>query len=318
MDDSMKMRTRAMNMHPLLRRLWSQRWLFLFLLPGFASFLLFTYVPLYGNIAAFQKYNPVRGIFGSEFAGLENFRMIFALPSFRNALRNTIAISLAKLLICSPAPILFALMLNELRNLRFKKTVQTISYLPYFVSWVVASSLWYEMLSPNGGMINEALYQLRLIDEPVNFMIHSKYIFPMLIFTELWKNLGWNSIIYLAALTAVNPELYEAAKVDGAGKLRQIWHISLPGIKPTVALMFIMNVANLLNAGFDQIYTMSNPVVLEYVDILDTLILRTLTVGGMRDLSMGVAVGIFKSAFALGLFLIANQASRTLFKESLI
>ena len=300
------------------RRIWSQRWLLLFMLPGILSFFMFTYLPIYGNIAAFQKYNPVLGILKSPFVGIDNFRMIFTLPTFRRALRNTITISVLKLFICFPVPIIFALMLNELKNVHFKKTVQTISYLPYFVSWVVASNLWYEMLSPNGGMVNELLYKLYIIDDPINFMIQIKFFFPTIFLTELWKNLGWNSIIYLAAITAINPELYEAARVDGASRLKQVWYISLPGIKPTIVLLFIMNVANLLNAGFDQIYTLSNPVVIEYVDILDTLILRTLTVGGIRDLSVGVAVGIFKSVVAMFLFLLANIFSRQIFQESLL
>lgn len=302
----------------LASRLKEQWPLWVFLFPGLLSFFLFSYLPFYGVITAFQIYNPVRGILNSRWVGLENFKYILVLPSFTNALRNTLVISLLKLLFCFPAPILFALMLNEIRSTRYKRAIQTVTYLPHFLSWVVAAGIWYRLLSPYNGALNHMLVALGLLAEGHNIIGDPSMFYPVLILTDLWKGMSWGSIIYLAAITSVNPELYEAAVMDGANRFRQTWHITLPGIKPTIVLMLILAVSNLLNAGFDQIANMTNKVVLEVGDILDTLILRTLTVGSTRDMSIGTAMGIMKSISGLLLFIIANTASRILLDESLI
>jgi putative aldouronate transport system permease protein len=291
--------------------------LLLFILPGFVSFLLFTYVPFYGIIIAFQNYNPVIGFLRSPFVGLDNFRTIFRSFTFVNALRNTVVISFLKILFVFPMPILFALMIHELRQVAFKRSVQTISYLPHFISWVVAAGLWYKILSPNDGFVNLILTRLNLIRDPIYFMGRKELFYPIILLSAIWKDLGWGAIIYLASLTAINPELYESASIDGASRLRKMWHISLPGIKPTIVLLLILTFSNLLNAGFDQLQAMQNNVVLQVGEIIDTLVLRTLRVGGMRDLSYGAAMGFFKSVFGLGLFLMANRISRLLLGESL-
>ncbi|GHU74754.1 sugar ABC transporter permease [Clostridia bacterium] len=250
--------------------------------------------------------------------GLSNFRYIMSLPRFANALRNTIVIGLLKLLINYPAPILFAIFLNEVKKPLFKRINQTISYLPHFISWVVAAGMWYRMLSPSSGVINQVLLMLGIIKNPINFVGEPDAFYPILLITDLWKELGWSAIIYLAAITSISPELYEAARVDGANRLQQTLYITLPGIQPTMILMLVLAVSNLLNVGFDQIYNMTNIVVLEVGEVLDTLILRMLTVGSVRDLSLGTAMGLLKNTIALALFLIANGSSRILFKESLL
>jgi len=296
-----------------------EQWpLWVFLFPGLISFFLFSYFPFYGVITAFQIYSPVRGILNSRWVGLENFKYILVLPTFTNALRNTLVISFLKLFFCFPMPIMFALMLNEIHSTRYKRTIQTITYLPHFLSWVVAAGIWYRLLSPYNGALNHLLVSLGIIKESYNIIGDPSAFYFVLIISDLWKGVSWGSIIYLAAITAVNPELYEAAVVDGASRLRQTWHITLPGIKPTIVLMLIMAVSNLLNAGFDQIANMTNRAVLEVGDILDTLILRTLTVGSARDMSIGTAMGIMKSMSGLLLFIIANTFSRVLLDESLI
>jgi putative aldouronate transport system permease protein len=240
------------------------------------------------------------------------------MPSFTNALRNTLIISLLKLLFVFPAPIAFALMLNEIRSVVFKRVSQTLSYLPYFLSWVVASGIIYNILSPGSGAVNTLLLQLGVIGEPVHFMGDKTMFYPLVVLSEIWKELGWGSIIYLAALTAIDPSLYEAARVDGAGRIRQMWHVSLPGMRVIMILLFILAVSNILNAGFDQIQAMQNKVVLEVSDILDTLILRTLTVGGMRDISLGAAMGLFKMIFGIAMFVAVNMLFKKLFKENMI
>lgn len=292
--------------------------LFVFLLPGLISFMLFCYIPFFGIVMAFQNYHPIKGILGSQWMGLSNFRYIMSLPRFANALRNTIVIGLLKLLINYPAPILFAIFLNEVKKPLFKRINQTISYLPHFISWVVAAGMWYRMLSPSSGVINQVLLMLGIIKNPINFVGEPDAFYPILLITDLWKELGWSAIIYLAAITSISPELYEAARVDGANRLQQTLYITLPGIQPTMILMLVLAVSNLLNVGFDQIYNMTNIVVLEVGEVLDTLILRMLTVGSVRDLSLGTAMGLLKNTIALALFLIANGSSRILFKESLL
>ncbi|HML45956.1 MAG TPA: ABC transporter permease subunit [Clostridia bacterium] len=292
--------------------------LLIFLLPGVCSFLLFNYIPVLGNIIAFQNYNPVFGVFGSRLVGWENFIRIINMPSVLSALRNTLIISSLKLIFVFPSAIIFALLVNEVRNLKLKKAIQTASYLPYFLSWVVAAGLWYKILSPSDGVANHLLMALRLIDEPIYFMGKPQYFYPIIVLSDIWKGVGWNAIIYIAAIASISPDLYEAATMDGANKLQKTWHITLPGIKPTIILLLIMAVSSILNAGFDQVYTMQNNVVMNVSDILDTLILRTLTVGGMRDMAYGAAIGLIKSVFGILLFITVNKGSRWLFGESML
>jgi len=301
-----------------LNKLYRQRWLIAFTLPGFVFFLLFSYFPMYGIIISFQDYDVFKGVLGSAFVGFENFRTLFDMPDFTNALKNTIIISLLKLVILFPATVLFALLINEIGTGWFKKMIQTTSYLPYFVSWVIAAGIWYKLLSIDGGVVNGILMSLSIIDEPFYFVAEPNAFYPLIIFTEAWKNMGFSAIIFIAALSAIDPQLYEAAKVDGANRFKQIWHISLPGIKNTIVLLFILNVSNLMRAGQDQMWTMSNVTVQSKAEILDTLVLRYLKDMGMMGYSIGTAMGIFQAFIGLVLFLSCNYLAKAMKSDSII
>ncbi len=301
-----------------MNKLYRQRWLLAFTLPGFLFFLFFSYFPMYGIIISFQDYDVFRGVLGSAFVGFDNFRTLFDMPDFTNALKNTIVISLLKLVIIFPATILFALLINEISTSWFKKLIQTTSYLPYFVSWVIAAGIWYKLLSIDGGVVNGLLMSLGVIDEPFYFVAEPDAFYPLIIFTEAWKNMGFSAIIFIAALSAIDPQLYEAAKVDGANRFKQIWHISLPGIKNTIVLLFILNVSGLMRAGQDQMWTMSNVTVQSKAEILDTLVLRYLKDMGMMGYSIGTAMGIFQAFIGLVLFLSCNYLAKAMKSDSII
>lgn len=292
--------------------------LYLFMLPGIILFLVFNYLPMFGVIMAFQRYDPVSGFFKSEWVGIKNFIEIFRLPSFILAFRNTLLIATIRLVVEFPMPIIFALLINELRVFKFKRTVQSISYLPNFISWVIVAGIWYQMLSPDTGIINQALVTLGVVDEPIFFMQNKGWFYPIIIFTSIWKNLGFSSILYMACIAAIDQEQYEAAVVDGAGRFRQMVYITWPGMRNTIVLLFILSVSGLLNAGFDQLWTMGNAAVRDMSEILDTLVLRYLTRGSFKDLSLGAAMGMFKSVVGLLLFFVANFVSRKFKQESLI
>ena len=299
------------------RLLKKYRMLYLFMLPGLAILITFAYLPMGGLVMVFQQYDPVSGFLGSAWVGFDNFRRVFSSPVFSRALRNTLVISGLKLLIGFPMPILFSLLLNELRALRFKKTIQTIVYIPNFVSWVIVAGVWYSLLSSEG-IVNQVLLNLGLVQESILFMQRKDLFYPIIVLTDLWKTLGYNTIFYMAAIAAVPQELYEAAMMDGASRFKQALHITLPALSGTIALLFIMSVGGLLNAGFDQMWTMGNLAVREIADILDTAVLRTLTSGSINDLSTGAALGMFKSVVGLLLFFVTNQVSRRLANESIL
>lgn len=300
------------------KRILDHTTLYIFMLPGIILFLLFNYLPMFGVVMAFQQFDPVAGFLKSEWVGMNNFIEIFKLPAFLLAFRNTLIIASIRLIIEFPTPILFALLLNELRSRKFKRTVQSVSYLPNFMSWVIVAGIWYQMLSPESGIVNQAMMALHLTTEPIFFMQDKTLFYPVLIFTSIWKNLGFASILYMASIAGIDQEQYEAALMDGAGRLRIIRHITLPGMKSTIVLLFILSVAGLLNAGFDQLWTMGNPAVRDISEILDTLVLRYLTRGSFRDLSLGAAMGMFKAVVGLILFFVANLVSKKLNQDSLI
>jgi len=301
-----------------LARAWNYRVLYLFLLPGVLCFLAFSYAPMAGIVMVFQRYDPVSGFLGSPWVGLANFARLFRAPTFMRALRNTLVISLLKLAIEFPLPILFALLLNELRSTRFRRVLQTVTYLPSLISWVIVAGLWYKLLSPDNGVVNQLLMGIGITREPVFFMQSTRWFYPVIIFTDVWKNLGFQSIFYLAAISVVDPELYEAAVMDGAGRVRQALSITLPAMRTTIVLLVILDASSLVNAGFDQLWTMGNLAVREVGDILDTAVLRTLTQGSFQDLPMGAAMGLFKSVVGLALFLLANGIARALRAESVL
>ena len=297
---------------------YKQRWLYIFTLPGFIFFLIFSYIPILGIIMAFQYYDPILGFFKSAFVGYDNFRFIFHMPEFMTAFKNTFIISGLKLCIGFPLGIIFAILLNEIRNTYSKRIIQTISYLPYFISWVVAAGIWYKFLSVDHGVVNDLLLALNIVEKPIYFLGENKYFYSIVIAADQWKNLGFNAIIYLSALSGIHVSQYEAAGIDGAGRFRKIWHISLPGIKNIIVLLLILNTAALASAGFDQMWTFGNISVRETSEILDTLVLRTLTTAGISGLSIGAAMGLFQSTIGLLLFVISNMVARLLKEDSIL
>ena len=283
----------------------------LFLLP-LAIFVLFHYLPMYGNIIAFKDFRLGRGFWGSRWVGLQHFEDFFRNPYAWRIIRNTVVISGLKLLWGFPAPILLALLVNELTSQRFKKTVQTVSYLPHFMSWIILATILSEILSPQSGPI--AQIAVWLGRPPPEVLTTGSLFRPMLIVTEIWKEMGWQSVIYLAALASIDPELYESATVDGANRMQRSVHITLPSLLPVITILAILRIGNLLNAGFDQIFNLYNPLVYEVSDIIDTFVYRRSLggEGGRHQYDFAAAVGLFKSVMAVLLILGAHKIARRL------
>ena len=288
---------------------WQKDWqLHLMRLPGLLFILIFKYMPLGGITIAFKEFLPGKGIWGSPWVGLENFEYMLALPDTKRVMWNTLFIAAAKILINFPVPIIISILLNEVKNHRFKRSVQTIIYLPYFISWVILAGIIQDLFAKEG-LINQFLGIFGA--EPV-FFLGNKYAFlGVLIGTDVWKNFGYNTVVYLAAITGIDETLYEAAKIDGANRFQQIWNVTLPGIAPIVVLMMILNLGNVLNAGFEQIFNLYNPLVYETADIIDTFVYRISLVEA--NYSLGTAVGLLKSVVSFILIVtsykIANKYS---------
>jgi putative aldouronate transport system permease protein len=298
-----------------LKKIIAQKYLYLMVIPCLIWFIIFEYIPMAGVVIAFKDYTLSKGIFGSPWSGLENFQQFVTGYHFKIILINTVAISLLKLFFAFPAPIILALLLNELRNQIFKRTIQTISYLPYFISWVIVLGIWGRMLSVDQGLVNSFLLNSGLIDNPINFMLTSNYMWSIIVVTDIWKNIGFNSIIFLAALSAINPELYEAADMDGAGRFSKLIHISLPGIRPTIAILFILAVGGIFSSNFEQLYILGLPPVLNKTEVIDTYIYRY----GLQNLqySLGAAAGLLRSFVALMLVLLTNYIVKKLGEDGL-
>lgn len=243
---------------------------YIMLIPGLLFFLIFCYGPMYGLLIAFQDYYPLKGMHGSEWVGMKHFLKLFSDPFFLSVFRNTIIISLYKLAVCFPAPILLCLALNEIKHLKFKKLAQSVSYLPHFVSWVVVSGIIIEFLSPSRGPINILLQNLGL--EPIFFVVDSRYFRGVLVLSDLWKSIGWGSIVYLAAVTSVDPTLYEAAEMDGAGRIGKIIHVTLPALVPIITVMLIMESGKILNDSFEQVYNFLTPTTYSVGDVISTFL----------------------------------------------
>lgn len=289
-------------------RFWKNRYLFLLLFPIVIWYILFRYVPIAGSVIAFKDYRYAKGIWGSAWVGLKYFRMLFESPDFYRVVRNTLIISFYKLMFGFPAPIILALMLNEARSNAFKRTIQTITYIPYFISWVVYGGLIATILSPTYGMINTVFKAMGL--KPVFFMASLTLFRPLLVVTAMMKESGWGAIIYLAAVAGIDPRLYEASIVDGANKWRQIWHITLPGITSTIVILLIIRIGYLLNVGFEQIFVMYNAAVYEVSDVIETYTYRVGILQGR--FSFTTALGLFKSVIGFVLVIAANQVSKKL------
>lgn len=275
---------------------------------------IFYYLPLGGWIMAFQNYKPKDGFWHSHFVGLDKFKFLFTDDGFLKVIRNTLAMGVINLIATFVMAILFAILLNEIRSQFGKKAVQTISYLPHFLSWIIVTGILHDALSTNG-IINEVLMKLHIIDSTINFFAHPSYFWPIVAFSNVWKETGWNAIIYLAAITAIDPCLYEAASIDGAGRWAKIKYITIPGIKSTIMILLLMNVGNILNAGFEVQYLLGNGLVKGVSETIDIYVLKWGI--SQNDYSLGTAAGIFKSVVSIILIVIANQMARRAGEERL-
>jgi putative aldouronate transport system permease protein len=286
-----------------LRRTWM---LYTMLVLPMAFFVIFRYIPMTNIVIAFKDYNIFRGVWSSPWVGGKWFVRAFTSRDFYNALRNTLWLNFLDLLIGFPAPIILAILLNELRGVLFKRLTQTIIYLPHFLSWIIITGMATQLFAPAGGVVNIALGKLGI--GPINFLMENHLWVGTYVGLGVWKEMGWGTIIYLAAITGINPELYEAAEVDGAGRWRKIWHVTLPGLRPTIIVLLVMNLGRILGIEFDRPYTMANPRVMEVGDVISTLVYRL----GIRSFqfSYTAAIGLFQSVICVIFLIAANSMAK--------
>ncbi|MDQ0089509.1 putative aldouronate transport system permease protein [Paenibacillus anaericanus] len=295
--------TRGKN--DLLKRLSKYKMLYVMLLPAIFFLIIFSYIPMYGATIAFKDFWITKGILGSPWVGFEHFEKLFATDKFWQVFRNTIEINILRLIFGFPAPIILALLLNEVHHKYFKRTIQTIIYLPHFISWVTISGIIFSLLS-NEGAINKII--MLFGGESVNFLTSNSMFRPLLILSGIWKEVGWGTIIFLAALSGINPDLYEAATVDGANRFKQIIYITLPSLLPIISILLILNFGSMMTGGFDQVFNLYNTMVYESGDIIDTYVYRIgLTQG---EYSMATAIGLFLNVINFVLLVVVNSASK--------
>ena len=305
LSDGREMKVNRMSTRQFIFR---RKWLYIMLVPGILYFVLFRYVPMFGLVIAFENYSPFKGILESDFVGLEQFRKFLTAPDFLRLLRNTLGISLLQLVLYFPAPIIFSLFLNEVRHSGYKRLIQTLVYVPHFVSWVIIASLTYQLFNPVDGLISQ---MLRLLTgHTVDILTKGKYFWGLIVGQDIWRETGYGTIIFLAALAGVDQELYEAARVDGAGRWRLMWHITLPAIRGTVVMMLILRVGSLLNTGYEQIFLMRNDLNVAYADVFDTYIY---TRGiSQAQYSFSSAAGMFKSIVGMVMVLISDRIAKAM------
>jgi putative aldouronate transport system permease protein len=297
----------------LVRRLARNKLLYAMILPGLALLLVFKYAPMWGLVIAFQDYQPFKGVSGSSWVGLKHFERLFSEPMFWNIFKNTILLFLYNILFFFPVPIILSLMLNEIRINVFKRFIQTLIYIPHFMSWVIIVSISYVMLTIDGGIINELLVMLGF--EKVNFLLNETMFRPMYIMQVIWREAGWGTIIYLAAIAAVDPQLYEAARMDGANRLRQVWHVTLPAIRSVIVVLLILKIGDVLELGFEHVYLLLNAMNREVAEIFDTYVFTT----GLRQgqFSYSTAIGFFKSIVGFVLVIVVNWLARKFGEEGI-
>ena len=278
------------------------------LLPTIVYFIIFKYVPMAGLMMAFKDFKINAGIWGSPWVGFKHFEKAFASRTFLRALENTVVISGLKILVGFPMPIIFALLLNEVRNLKYKKIVQTVSYLPHFLSWVVVAGLLNQLLSPNNGAVNYILTKWMGVEKALFFLGDNAYFRGTLIVSDIWKEVGWGSVLYIATIAGISPELYEAAVCDGATRFQRLLHVTLPALLPTITVMLILRVGSVMDAGFDQVFNLYNSAVYKTGDIIDTYVYRE----GLGDMkySFSTAVGLFKNVIGFVLVLSTNAITK--------
>lgn len=301
------------NKKSLWVRIWQHRLFYLFMLPGIVWFFIFSYIPMYGLTVAFKDFNFVGGITGSPWAGLKYFKEFFQFYQSKEIIRNTLTISLMKLVIGFPMPIIFALLLNEVRALKFKKAVQTISYLPHFISWVVVVTILQRMLTPYGGPVNEFISSLGF--DKIQFLGSLSYFYQVIILSDIWKTVGFGAIIYLAAISGVDQQLYESAKMDGANRFKQMWHITLPSIRPVMVIMFLLACGNIMTVGYEQLLLLNTPATASIGTVLDVYVIQS----GLEQgrISYGTAVGLFQGVIGVILIIVANSISKKVNETSL-
>ncbi len=295
------------NKRNLRKTIARQKYLILMVITFVVWVIIFRYVPLWGWLMAFQDYKPWKSITDQQWVGLKQFIELFKDVDFYRSMRNTLAMSFLGLAFGFPIPIMLALLINEIKHPRFKRTVQTISYLPHFVSWVVIASIVFRVLSPLG-IVNEVLIRLGIIDDAIAFMGEPAYFWWIVVFTDLWKEMGWNSIVYLAAMAGVSPELHEAAIIDGAGRFKRMWYVTIPGIMPTIVVLLVLSIGNIINIGFERQFLLRTASTRDVADVIDLYILNYGI--GTGRFSFGTAAGVFKSVVSLSLLTIANWLSR--------
>lgn len=296
-------------------RIWTsitrRPWLYALALPGILYFLIFKYVPMYGIVLSFQDYSPFRGVLDSPWVGLEHFERLFTAPEFPVLFRNTLAISFLNLVFFFPLPIILSLLLNELRSELYKRVIQTVIYLPHFLSWVIIFSLTFLMLSQSEGIVNKLIAALGYETYP--FLNDPGIFWLLLTGQSIWKEAGWGTIIFLAAMAGIDPQLYEAATMDGAGRFRQMWHVTLPGIRSVIVILLILRLGDILEVGFEQVFLMYNGAVSDVAEVFDTYVYRAGIQQG--QFSYSTAVGLFKSLVGLVLVLLANRLAKRIGEE---
>lgn len=289
------------------------KYLYLLLIPCIVYFIIFSYLPMYGLIISFKDFKFSKGILGSPWNGLENFRYLFGLKDFYRVFGNSIILSLLKLLISFPIPIILAVLINEIPFIKYKKVTQTMIYLPYFISWVVIGGILVNLLSPSWGIVNDIIKKFG--GEPVFFLGSSDYFRPIAIVSHIWKQAGWDTIIYLAAITGVNPDLYEAAKIDGAGRIKRICYITLPCIKPTIVILLLLAIGNIMNNGFEQIYVLQNSSNIAVSEVFETYTYKMGVINGRY--SFASSVSLFNSVVGLVLLTVANKIAKLIGEEGI-
>ena len=287
------------------RRMAKYKMLYVMLLPTIVFLFIFHYIPIYGASIAFKEFWVTKGILGSPWVGFDHFERLFATEKFWQVFRNTIEINLLRLVFGFPAPIVLAILLNEVRHRLFKRSIQTIVYLPHFISWVTIAGIMFSLLS-NEGLVNKLIVTFG--GDPVNFLTSNSMFRPLLVVSGIWKEVGWGTIIYLAALSGINPDLYEAATVDGANRFKQVLHITLPSLLPIISILLILNFGSMMNGGFDQVFNLYNTMVYESGDVIDTYVYRIgLTQG---EYSMATAIGLFLNLINFVLLVLVNGAAK--------
>jgi putative aldouronate transport system permease protein len=295
-----------MNKTPFLKKLNKSKYLLLLLSPCMIYYLLFQYAPMFGLVISFKDYNLFKGLMESKWVGFKYYEMFIQSPDFFKLLRNTFLLGFYKFIFGFPAPIILALLLNELKNVVFKRFVQTVSYLPHFISNVVVASMIVVFLSPNNGVVNRIVTGLGF--EPINFLVEPGLFRSIYVTSEIWQQIGWEAIIYLAALTAIDPQLYEAAEIDGANRWRKLFHVTLPGIAPAIFILGILNIGRVLEIGFEKVFLLYNPVTYETADIISTYVYRVGLIQG--NYSYATAIGLFLGVISFIFLYSANYFAR--------